>query len=281
MLIVFSVSKSLIQSLDSDLIERISASVLCISDASTEEVIGTAVVWDYLPTDVLLLTNYHTWDDSEFRYCFPPGQKKKKRKMGEGEEDPVTLILTDKDKKFSYQFVLTSDMFYKFAAEEDFAVLKLPKAHFSMLRIPVTLGVSLTLKVHAFGYTGHTKGGFNITGGEVSAFIPEGFAMNLLSAPGFSGAAIVVDGYGRAIGYIGGNLDASKEKNSQHQLYGYRFDHVIKATGRETSPSNSPSIMCSARDNTCSVSSPLQAIAISQDHGASSIGRQRKPRAKK
>ena len=61
-----------------------------------------------------------------------------------------------------------------------------------MPRIPVSLDVSLTLKIHAFGYIGHTKE-FNITGGEVSSFIPYGFTMNLLSAGGFSGAAILAE----------------------------------------------------------------------------------------
>jgi hypothetical protein len=37
--------------------------------------------------------------------------------------------------------------------------------------------------------------------------------MNLLSAPGYSGAAIIADGYGRAVGYMG------KRVNSKHQSY--------------------------------------------------------------
>ena len=112
-----------------------------------------------------------------------------------------------------------------------------------MRRIPVSLAVSAsvraTMAVHAFGYIGHTNR-LNITGGEVSGFIPEGFTMNLLSAPGYSGAAIIADGYGRAVGYMGGNLDASEDKNSQHRSYAYKFDQVILATGWKSTPTNSP-----------------------------------------
>ncbi len=61
-----------------------------------------------------------------------------------------------------------------------------------------------------------------------------GFFMTQLSAGGFSGAAIIADKYGRAIGYIGGNLDACKAANSQHQSYGLRFDRIMTATNRRT-----------------------------------------------
>jgi hypothetical protein len=107
-----------------------------------------------------------------------------------------------------------------------------------MPRIPVGLGVSVTLQIHAFGYIGHTRQ-LNISSGEVSGFIPEGFTMNLLSAGGFSGAAIIADGYGRAIGYMGGNLDKSTKNNSQHQSYGFRFDRVITVTKRQLTPTKS------------------------------------------
>jgi hypothetical protein len=83
-----------------------------------------------------------------------------------------------------------------------------------MERIPVSFEVSLTLRIHAFGYIRHTNQ-FNISSGEVSSLIVEGFTMTLLSAGGYSGAAILADGCERGIiGYIGGNLYASKVKNS-------------------------------------------------------------------
>ncbi len=66
----------------------------------------------------------------------------------------------------------------------------------------MSLEVPSALKIHAFGFVEHTKC-FHVTSGEVSGFIPEGFVMNLLSAGGFSGAAIVCDGYVTAIGYPG------------------------------------------------------------------------------
>lgn len=227
------------QALDQELIDRISSSVLCVSDVKSGEVIGTAIVWDHTSeNEVLLLTNYHTWDVDEFSYCFPPPQKKSKNKR-KFSLDPVNLRLRN-EKNFVHEFVLTSDLFYKWEKDEDFAVLKLPSTGFTMSRIPIYLVVSLTLKIHAFGYIGHTKQ-FNVTGGEVSGMIPEGFVMNLLSAGGFSGAAVLADVCGRAVGYMGGNLDASKDKNSQHQSYAFRFDRVIHATGRKVTPTTSPS----------------------------------------
>lgn len=234
-----------VQALDQELIERIRSSVLCISNG--DGVIATAIVWDFTDTDVRLLTNYHTWDSSEFRYCFPPPspppptkkRQSKKRKTRddeeEGEEEPVELHLRN-DLGFVFSFHLTADLFHSFEKAEDFAVLQLPKSTFTMQRIPICIELPLNLKIHAFGYIGHTQQ-FNIAGGEVSGFITEGFTMNLLSAGGFSGAAIIADGYGRAVGYMGGNLD---DKNSQHQSYGYRLDRVMIVTGRSLSPTSSP-----------------------------------------
>ena len=61
--------------------------------------------------------------------------------------------------------------------------------------------------------------------------------MNLLSAGGFAGAAIVSDELGRAIGYMGGNYDV---ETSQHRSYGYKFDSVIEATDRQITPIDTP-----------------------------------------
>jgi len=230
-----SVPKVQAQALEQDLIDRIQSSVLCVSNTDGD-VIATAIVWDYTADHVLLLTNYHTWDEDEFRYCFPPPDKKKKRKRGDDEVEHLKLRNED---GFGHNFQLTADLFHSWEKDEDFAILKLPKAGFTMPRIPISLGISLTLRIHAFGYIGYSKQ-FNINGGEVAGFIAEGFTMNLLSAGGFSGAAIIADGRGRCVGYMGGNLDASKDKNSQHQSYGFRFDRVILATKRETTPTNSP-----------------------------------------
>ena len=222
------------------MVSRISSSVLCLSTADSE-VVATAIVWDYTANHVLLLTNYHTWDSDEFRYCFPPKPKKnnKKRKSGEEENVPVTLKLRNEN-GFHFEFDVVTDLFHCYDKENDFAVLKLPKDGFTMSRIPVTYDVSLTLKIHAFGYIGHTNE-FNVSGGEISGFFPNGFTMNFLSAGGYSGAAIVADGYGRAVGYMGGNLDSSYDKNSQHQSYAFRFDVVVLRTNRKPSPTNSPS----------------------------------------
>lgn len=197
--------------------------------------ISTAIVWDYVDSDtqVLILTNYHTWNErNEFAEVFPPLKTKKRAKT---ENDPLILRLSNAG--FIYEFALKSEMFFKYAMHEDYAILKLPANGFTMERIPITLQVSLTLRIHAVGYVGHTQQ-LNITGGEVSSFIPEGFTMNLLSAPGYSGAAILSDYLGRAVGYMGGNWDSSKSE--QRQSYAYRFDHVILATGRELTPRASP-----------------------------------------
>lgn len=204
--------------------------------------IATAIVWDYQGDEVLLLTNYHTWDSAEFRYCFPPPTSKiskRKRKRANSDDSCVGVKLQNEGKSFEHSFSVTSDIFMCWDQEHDFTVLKLPRSGFTMARIPIHLGLYETMNIHAFGFIGHT-GCFNITGGEVTGFIPEGFTMNILSAPGFSGAAILSDGIGRAVGFMGGNLDSSKERNSQHQAYGYRLDRVVEMTGRQEMPTSSP-----------------------------------------
>eukprot|EP01031_Cornospumella_fuschlensis_P031465 gene31465-38031_t len=141
---------------------------------------------------------------------------------------------------FEYLFDVTSEVFRCWDERHDFAVLELPRSAFTMARIPVYLGgLQQTMMIHAFGHIGYS-GSFNITGGEVSSFIPHGFSMNLLSALGYSGAAILADGVGRAVGYIGGNWDSSKGNNSQHQAYWYKFDIAVESTGRQATPTSSP-----------------------------------------
>jgi hypothetical protein len=232
-LIVYALKE---RGLEDGVIERIRPAILCISN-SDNEVLATAMVWDYTRDHVLLLTNYHTWVDEEFKYCFPPKDKKDKNKRKHEEE--VKLKLHNED-GFALDFDLSASSFHSWEKETDFAVLQLPKKGFNMKRIPIMLNLFLTMKVHAFGYIGHSNE-FNISSGEVAGMIPEGFSLNLLSAPGFSGAATLADGHGRAIGYMGGNFDASKDKNSQHHSYAFRFDRVMIATKRNPSPSNSPS----------------------------------------
>lgn len=209
----------------------------------------TAIVWDYTDEKVQILTNYHTWDCEEFKNIFPPKQQdtlKKKAKISKNtknkndNEENDSIILTLSNSDFRMEFILISDVFLVWDINEDYAVIQLPKNGFCMSRIPIALSLRLTQRVHAFGYIGHT-GEFNITPGEVCSIIPRGFTMSLLSAPGYSGAAILSDGLGRAIGYMGGNLDASAIKNSQHQAYAFRFDEVAIATRRQESPSSSPS----------------------------------------
>lgn len=140
---------------------------------------------------------------------------------------------------FDHTFDLTEEVFFKWSIECDFAVLKLPKEGFTMARIPISADVPRTLRIHACGYIGHLNS-FNVTQGIVSGFIPRGFTMNFLSAEGFSGSAVVSDFYGHAVGYVGGNYDASESKNSQHQAFAFRFDEVILATSRRASPASSP-----------------------------------------
>jgi hypothetical protein len=131
-------------------------------------------------------------------------------------------------------------MFHSCDETADFAVFQLPKEDFTMERIPVSLDVSLTLKVHSFGYVGHSQV-FNVACGEVCSFFGDlNFTTNIQSAGGYSGAAIVADSLGRAVGYMGGNWDASAQMNSQHQSYAMKFDAVVRATGRQISPPNSP-----------------------------------------
>lgn len=194
-------------------------------------------MWDYTEKDVHILTNYHTWDTKEFKYCFPPPKSGNKRKHED--TDPVVLMLRNHQKDFQYKFDLNSDVFYAYEKEADYTILKLPKDSFKMSRIPVGQEIHQTQRIHAFGYIGHTQA-FNITPGEVTGFIPEGFTTNILSAPGYSGAAILADYYGNVVGYMGGNLDSSNINNSQHQSYGFRFDRILFVHPRQKTPPTSP-----------------------------------------
>jgi hypothetical protein len=253
-----------IQALDEEVINRIKTSVLCICEAENpDNVIGTAFVWNFMDNEVLILTNYHTWSN-EFSYCFPPPsppptplapKNKKKRKQmrsdDEGGQDPAQLILRN-DFEFSYPFTLTSDLFYRWDLNYDFAVLKLPRNQFHMNSLRVELGTYPAMLIHAFGYIGHTNK-LTITGAEITGYIPECFTMNLL--PGYSGAAIIADGYGRAVGYMGRSLDASKRVNSQHQSYAFKFDCVMSATNRQKSPT-SPQLRLKAT----SVNEPMKLV---------------------
>lgn len=230
-----------IYSLDNALISRIKSSILCLTG---EHISATAIVWNFVGDKVLILTNYHTWDNKEFEKVFPPllkkSKKRKKRKVTDEDEDD-SIEMTLSNDFISKNFHLSSEMFSHYDVDEDYAVLQLPIDGFSMQRIPINLEVGVCLKIHAFGYVGHT-GKLNITPGEVSSIIVEGFTMSLLSAPGYSGAAILSDGAGLAVGYMGGNLNASKDKNSQHQSYAFRFDAVMMATQRDVTPTSSPSV---------------------------------------
>ena len=218
-------------------IDSISESVLCLTNYENT-VIGTVIIWDTTETDVFILTNSHTWGD--FPKYFPPNSTKKKKKKV-ADEDNEILKLWQNDKHI-HSFSLSSNLFTTWDEAHDFAILKFRKTEkLSMPRIPISLNINLTLKVHAFGFIGHSQK-FNITGGEIASKIPQGFTMNMLSAPGYSGAAIVADYYGRAVGYMGGNLDASEAKNSQHQSYAYTFDIIVEATKRVNSPQISPSV---------------------------------------
>ena len=111
-----------IQNLDQEGIDRISCSVLCLSEIGTgaDAVIATAIVWDYTKDDVLLLTNYHTWGDSEdFKYCFPPNKQKssksrKRKAAGSDDADPVKITIHNGDitnGEFWREFVITADVF--------------------------------------------------------------------------------------------------------------------------------------------------------------------------
>ena len=68
----------------------ITSSILCLKQAKDEDeeddknadsVISTAIVWDYCGTNVLMLTNYHTWVTEEFRPFFPPLMRQEKRNV--------------------------------------------------------------------------------------------------------------------------------------------------------------------------------------------------------
>lgn len=56
-------------------------------------VIASAIVWDKTDSHVYILTNYHTWVDAQFKYCFPP--KKSSVSAADDEADPVHLTLSN------------------------------------------------------------------------------------------------------------------------------------------------------------------------------------------
>lgn len=222
--------------MDPLLVASISSSILHVT---CDYVSSTAIVWDYDGDNVLILTNYHTWDVEEYNKIFPPPTDSKKRKAEDEDEDEDVSsygTITLKNDNFTYSFILSSKTFLCWNKHEDYAVLQLPKDSFHMPRIPVSLSyIGLCIKIHAFGYIGHTES-LNVTNGEIASMLPHGFTTTILSAPGYSGAAILCDASGRAIGYMSGNLDASKEKNSQHQSHAFRFDALIVATHRKVTP---------------------------------------------
>jgi hypothetical protein len=220
--------------LNPSLIERISSSILRITCCHD---VATAIVWDYVGDNVLILTNYHTWNGSEYKHIFPPPPTNAKRKHNVKAEKSFTLS----NENFRMSFPLSSDIFLCYDEDDDYAILKLPKDGFTMQRIPISLSVGICLKIHAFGYIGHTEV-INVTPGNISSMVPYGFTMSFLSAPEYSGAAILSNGEGRAVGYMMcGNLDARESIHSQHQSYAHKFDKVIRATNRTHTPTSFPS----------------------------------------
>jgi hypothetical protein len=142
--------------------------------------------------------------------------------------------------KFSKEIALDSSMFGPTDETKDFAILKFPREGFIMPRMPISYtGIFYTMKVHALGYVGHIEG-LVASNGEVSNIQGSQFSITLISAPGFSGAAVISDGVGRAVGYMYGNWDASTQKNSQHQSLACKLDAVIDAMPRKPSPSSPP-----------------------------------------
>jgi Trypsin-like peptidase domain len=145
-----------------------------------------------------------------------------------------------KNYDITVDFVLSSDSFSVCDKEHDFAILKFPKERFTMERLPISLmGINYTMHVHAFGYIGHS-GQFCVSDGQISVVEAASFGMTFLSAPGYSGAAVVSDGLGRVVGYLYGNVDSSNAINSQHQSLAFKIDRVAEITRRRESPQSSP-----------------------------------------
>ena len=233
---------------------KIESSMLAIKffNGSTWELVATSFVWDFVGDNVLILSNYHTWDSKDFKHLFPPYLKinKNNKKVASDNIDNIELQLVKVNGDVVKEFILCPSIFGICDKDNDFAIMKFSREGFMMKRLPVSLEVGMTMKIHAFGFIGHqedniTSGcnGYNITNGEITALMPNQFYMSLLSAPGYSGAAIVSDGYGHAVGYMYGNLDAGTNKNSQHQSLGFTFDGVLKMVRRYDSPPLSPEIV--------------------------------------
>mmetsp|Transcript_22573 Transcript_22573/g.32452 ORF Transcript_22573/g.32452 Transcript_22573/m.32452 type:complete len:145 (+) Transcript_22573:571-1005(+) len=100
---------------------------------------------------------------------------------------------------------------------------------------------------------GHLNGQEMFTNGEITSINPHVFQLSFLSAPGLSGSAIAADDSGRAVGYLGGALDASHNSNSQHQSYAFKLDEIASLAKRGGSQDNSSSSTSNAHTSTSKV----------------------------
>lgn len=197
----------------------------------------TAIVWDYTDCDVLLLTNHHSWENTAHQYCFPPtaqATKKRKRKKSDDDNECVTAYVRN-DFGFSHRLEIKSEIFYACKASDDFAVLKLPKAGFTMPRIVISQSETPKQETTVIGYSSLTRQLLvSKEQGEIKGLIPLGFTINQLPSAGeFSGAAVVVDDYGHMVGYLGRSSHfASSFWNPQSLPTAFRCDGVMRATKR-------------------------------------------------
>ncbi len=209
--------------LPKDVIDRVWISVICIE---TEFSYATGIVFDKAEDSktVYVLSNFHTWDDISYKKILPfdwNGKVKmecpsKKRKHTTDAEE-ISVTLKNHDGKTICHQNMRRDMFHCYDFEDDYAVIKFTFGDSSSIqRIPISYNITETMEVHAFGYVGYLsgneKGNYLITNDEITRINERGFQMSSLSAQGLSGSAIIADKVGRAVGYLGGNIDASKEK---------------------------------------------------------------------
>ena len=184
----------------------------------------------------MILTCYHSWKDLGIF------ERENKKRKSSGASDAYIVHIKNKELETLCTEALTRDMFICFSVEKDYAVIKFDSSQMASVpqRIPISYTIAVTMPIHAFGFPGYKNGQAMVINGEITLIKQNRFQLSLLSAPGLSGSAIIADDSGRAVGYLGGAIDASNNNNSQQQSYAFKFDEVAACTNRDESPATSP-----------------------------------------
>jgi len=146
------------------------------------------------------------------------GRKRKNEKS----TDTEVVTIKNREGEILCEETLTKEMFKYFSKTKDYAVIEFisRKLHSNQFYHGCDDASSCVW------VPGHLNGQEMFTNGEITSINPHVFQLSFLSAPGLSGSAIAADDSGRAVGYLGGALDASHNSNSQHQSFAFKFDEI-------------------------------------------------------